>query len=262
MTTQAPGHSRQISTPTELGNAISELRSLRRKTQFEVASALTIDRSQLAHLEGGRSGRYLAHLLNILDHLGAELRIQWPADLSDTASISNSLGSASSASAPATLRHVVSPPGSALETLTSTTPTPTPSARPAAATADTATKIGTLNAAVQLTGSESIEFATSPVRLEVEPTVIPSTLQATAHVENPVEIPEAIRVGIASDVTDSNDSSSSNTNNTNNTSDSGDSGDNNEITVPSSAQLTKITNLAMNVMAASQQLSGPQRPSA
>ena len=80
MTTSSPGQNRQIFTPGELGTVISELRALRRKTQFEVASALSIDRSQLAHLEGGRSGRYLAHLLNILEHLGAELQIHWPSD--------------------------------------------------------------------------------------------------------------------------------------------------------------------------------------
>jgi transcriptional regulator with XRE-family HTH domain len=78
MSTTDPGQRRHIHTPDELGAVISELRTLRRKTQFEVSAALSIDRSQLAHLEGGRSGRYLAHLLDILDHLGAELQIHWP----------------------------------------------------------------------------------------------------------------------------------------------------------------------------------------
>jgi transcriptional regulator with XRE-family HTH domain len=78
MSASESGQKRQIDNPDVLGAVISELRSLRRKTQFEVSSALGIDRSQLAHLEGGRSGRYLAHLLNILEHLGAELQIHWP----------------------------------------------------------------------------------------------------------------------------------------------------------------------------------------
>jgi transcriptional regulator with XRE-family HTH domain len=78
MSTTDPGQLRPIHSPEELGAVISELRSLRRKTQFEVSAALSIDRSQLAHLEGGRSGRYLAHLLDILNHLGAELQIHWP----------------------------------------------------------------------------------------------------------------------------------------------------------------------------------------
>jgi transcriptional regulator with XRE-family HTH domain len=97
MTSSPVGRQCQIRTPDELGNVISELRSHRRKTQFEVASALGIDRSQLAHLEGGRSGRYLAHLLNILDHLGAELRIYWPAGSVDrtTSELERSFGSSS-----------------------------------------------------------------------------------------------------------------------------------------------------------------------
>jgi transcriptional regulator with XRE-family HTH domain len=84
MSAPEPRQNRQIQNPEELGVVIAELRSLRRKTQFEVSSALGIDRSQLAHLEGGRSGRYLAHLLNILEHLGAELQIQWPGVLVET----------------------------------------------------------------------------------------------------------------------------------------------------------------------------------
>ena len=85
MVSQGSDQERQVTTPSELGAALAELRTQRRKTQFELSTSLGIDRSQLAHLEGGRSGRFLAHLLNILDHLGAELRIHWPAEVSPSA---------------------------------------------------------------------------------------------------------------------------------------------------------------------------------
>jgi transcriptional regulator with XRE-family HTH domain len=83
MVTVKQTYDRRVTTPNELGTVISELRTHRRKTQFEVSTALAIDRSQLAHLEGGRAGRYLSHLLNILDHLDAEIHIHWRTDTNE-----------------------------------------------------------------------------------------------------------------------------------------------------------------------------------
>jgi transcriptional regulator with XRE-family HTH domain len=169
MSTTDPGQMRPIHSPEELGSVISELRSLRRKTQFEVSAALSIDRSQLAHLEGGRSGRYLAHLLDILSHLGAELQIHWPTP------------HGSSSPAPTRAPKVTSQPREA-----------------------------------------------KGIRAEREDKPEQEPVPEPAHEAAPEAEPEA-KMAVAVE--------------------------------PSSAQLTKITNLAMNVMAASQQLTGkPTRP--
>ncbi len=59
--------------------ALAEARSASRQTQAEVANAAGINRSQYAHLEAGRSGRFLAHLFRILRALDAEIHISWQA---------------------------------------------------------------------------------------------------------------------------------------------------------------------------------------
>ena len=191
MSTPPSVKERQILTPAELGSAISELRSLRRKTQSEVATALSIDRSQLAHLEGGRSGRYLLHLLNILDCLGAELHIHWQADPA----------AAKAPAAPAASR----PSTSKATSLISRSPGV---GQLEASTASSATR----------TSLQPAEPSQAPTA--VLPTPNPAELSPATPPESP---PESARE-------------------------------------PGSVQLTKITNQAMNVMAASQQLRGSRRP--
>jgi transcriptional regulator with XRE-family HTH domain len=202
MSTTDSGQRRHIHSPDELGAVISELRTLRRKTQFEVSAALSIDRSQLAHLEGGRSGRYLAHLLDILDHLGAELQVHWP-----TPSGSSSAGS-------------TRPPKA-----TSQPKGPKEAKEAKEANEAKEHKVATsVDAALPLPNQPTQSPATPPTsappeafpsNVGIEETRLP--LQREPDVETPPD--------------------------------------------SSSAQLTKITNLAMNVMAASQQLSvNPTRP--
>jgi transcriptional regulator with XRE-family HTH domain len=76
-----------ISDATQLGWVLSEIRAIRGRAQRDTANAVGMDRTQLAHLEAGRSGRYLANLLELLDHLGGTLVVEWkvPARTSDSA---------------------------------------------------------------------------------------------------------------------------------------------------------------------------------
>jgi transcriptional regulator with XRE-family HTH domain len=71
----------------QLGWVLSEIRGVRGATQQATADAVGMDRTQLAHLEAGRSGRYLANLLDLLGHLGASLVVEWnvPVDASKAA---------------------------------------------------------------------------------------------------------------------------------------------------------------------------------
>jgi transcriptional regulator with XRE-family HTH domain len=230
MSTGSQGRQRQIRTPDELGTVISELRSHRRKTQFELASALGIDRSQLAHLEGGRSGRYLAHLLNIVDHLGAELQIYWPAESADT-SMPSGLEPSFGLSNPRAMAGGKSPvsngPSSRI-------------AKPSASEQDI---------------SQAAEVDADPTRLlqpvldedEIAEALASDT--ATDLVEDLVKDPFTDRANDpekypVEDAPEKPDAQAAPS----------------PLAEPTSAQLTKITNLAMNVMAASQQRSGQPRP--
>jgi transcriptional regulator with XRE-family HTH domain len=228
MSTLPPGNYRQIHTPSELGNVISELRSSRRKTQFEVASALAIDRSQLAHLEGGRSGRYLAHLLNILDHLGAELQIHWPTDIPITA-VAPELGTSSESASSASLLKGLSPLAAVQKPSLTTKPL-----------AHTATDLEPSNLR-PLASYEPASGEPSTFTVDLEPSnPLPDTSTEPASVEasspsNAEEQPNEVNevIGTAEEASPAESAS---------------------------AQLTKITNQAMNVMAASQQLSVKPRP--
>ncbi len=205
MGTSPQGYQRQIHSPSELGSAISELRSNRRKTQFEVASALAIDRSQLAHLEGGRSGRYLAHLLNILDHLGAELQIHWSGDPASQPGpmVSND----DAPNQPGTQAKEASADPTAQSTTESTTDT---------------TGESTTESRVETTTESTVKSTTETTGESTGESTTESTVETTTEA-----LPEAKT----------------------------------SLEESTSTQLTKITTLAMNVMAASQQLSGQPRPS-
>lgn len=61
----------------DLGFALAEIRSDRDRTQAQVAQSVGMDRSQLAHLEAGRTGRFLDNVLVLLAELGAEVTIRW-----------------------------------------------------------------------------------------------------------------------------------------------------------------------------------------
>ena len=61
----------------QLGWVLSELRAVNGSTQQRTADAVGMDRTQIAHLEAGRSGRYLTNLLEVLDHLGGSFVIEW-----------------------------------------------------------------------------------------------------------------------------------------------------------------------------------------
>ncbi len=67
----------EIKSSQSLGWVLAELRAVTGETQQQTADAVGLDRSQLAHLEAGRSGRYLANLLEVLNHLGANLVVEW-----------------------------------------------------------------------------------------------------------------------------------------------------------------------------------------
>ncbi len=83
MATSITERERAVRTPKEFGEALSEVRAHRNSTQAEVANLAGIDRSQLAHMEGGRAGRYLENVFAILGHLGAVMSISWNVDPPD-----------------------------------------------------------------------------------------------------------------------------------------------------------------------------------
>lgn len=62
---------------SDLGFALSEIRGDRDRTQAQVAESVSMDRTQLAHLEAGRTGRFLENVLVLLAELGAEVTIRW-----------------------------------------------------------------------------------------------------------------------------------------------------------------------------------------
>ncbi len=62
---------------SDLGFALREIRGDRGRTQAHVSASIGLDRSQLAHMEAGRSGRFVANLLAILDELGAQVSLSW-----------------------------------------------------------------------------------------------------------------------------------------------------------------------------------------
>jgi transcriptional regulator with XRE-family HTH domain len=268
MSTPPQGYQRQIHTPGELGSVISELRSHRRKTQFEVASALAIDRSQLAHLEGGRSGRYLAHLLNILDHLGAELQVHWPSEAADQqpgqpanqpahqgapSRLDPSFALSSSVFADSTLRS-----GSTLPSATAPMPGP---ASPVSSVSSVSpvTPASAANPVTSVTG-----VATgAPGNPDVRPGALsldeiyrpdgPNTSNDDGPDQHSTEAPAASAERTAQPPTELTTEST-----VESTVDALPEAKANEEE-STSTQLTKITNLAMNVMAASQQLSGQPR---
>lgn len=61
----------------DLGFALREVRADRARTQADVAASVGLDRSQLAHMETGRAGRFLDNLLGLLGELGAQITITW-----------------------------------------------------------------------------------------------------------------------------------------------------------------------------------------
>lgn len=70
-------HRRTIRDAKSLGAALAQVRTQRNATQTETAAAVGLDRSQLAHLEAGRSGRFLANVLAVLTRLDARIVIEW-----------------------------------------------------------------------------------------------------------------------------------------------------------------------------------------
>lgn len=63
--------------PRDLGAALAEVRMQRGRTQTDTAAAAELDRTQLAHLETGRSGRFLANVFAVLRSLDARITIEW-----------------------------------------------------------------------------------------------------------------------------------------------------------------------------------------
>lgn len=61
----------------DLGFALGEIRVDRERTQAHVAASVGMDRSQLAHLEAGRKGRFLDNLLALVGELDAQITIAW-----------------------------------------------------------------------------------------------------------------------------------------------------------------------------------------
>lgn len=49
-------------------------------TQEQLAESAGLSRGYLAHLESGRSGRLLEHMLRVLRRAGATVTITWPGD--------------------------------------------------------------------------------------------------------------------------------------------------------------------------------------
>lgn len=76
MTTN-PTRTVTLRSAADLGFALAEIRSDRDRTQAQVAQSVGMDRSQLAHLEAGRTGRFLDNVLVLLAELGAEVTIRW-----------------------------------------------------------------------------------------------------------------------------------------------------------------------------------------
>ncbi len=67
----------EVRSADDLGWVLAEVRGQRHETQTSIAQSLAMNRTQLAHLEAGRSGRYLANLLDLLERLDARLVIEW-----------------------------------------------------------------------------------------------------------------------------------------------------------------------------------------
>ena len=72
-----PTRTVSLRSAADLGFALAEIRSDRDRTQAQVAQSVGMDRSQLAHLEAGRTGRFLDNVLVLLAELGAEVTIRW-----------------------------------------------------------------------------------------------------------------------------------------------------------------------------------------
>ena len=72
-----PTRTVSLRSAADLGFALAEIRSDRDRTQAQVAQSVGMDRSQLAHLEAGRTGRFLDNVLVLLADLGAEVTIRW-----------------------------------------------------------------------------------------------------------------------------------------------------------------------------------------
>ncbi len=227
MVPPAATQERQVTSPDELGTTLAELRTHRRKTQFEVSTALGIDRSQLAHLEGGRSGRFLAHLLNILDHLGAELLIQWPAD---TPSTSTDRQAGSGAPATTAAGPTPSPEPTALST-NRQAGSGAPGVRPQGLVVDPSIATELVPSAVVNSALHHESLDPSPQPAPPQPSTMPQSPSAVVGEQAEPEPAPELAPEPAPELAPA------------------------ELE-PSSAQLTKITNQAMNVMAASRQLTG------
>ncbi len=79
---------------SDLGFALAEIRGDRARTQAQVAQSVGMDRTQLAHLEAGRTGRFLENVLVLLAELGAEVTIRWSIsdpDLEETTTVTAAL---------------------------------------------------------------------------------------------------------------------------------------------------------------------------
>lgn len=98
----------------DLGFALAEIRSDRGRTQAQVAQSVGMDRSQLAHLEAGRTGRFLDNVLVPLAELGAEVTIRWSIsdpDVEETPTVTAALAAPSTAARLAPVRrNRVAPP--------------------------------------------------------------------------------------------------------------------------------------------------------
>jgi transcriptional regulator with XRE-family HTH domain len=69
-----------ISTGTDFGRAIAEIRARRNLTQAQLAEQVGLSRGYLAHLEAGRSVTLLEHLLRVLRRSGATVTVTWSGD--------------------------------------------------------------------------------------------------------------------------------------------------------------------------------------
>ena len=65
----------------DLGRAIAEIRRSAGMTQEQLAESSGLTRTYLSHLESGRSGRLLEHMLRVLRRMGATVTVTWPGDV-------------------------------------------------------------------------------------------------------------------------------------------------------------------------------------
>jgi len=73
-----------IRSTKDLGRAVADIRRTKGLTQAQMASEVGLSRDSLAHLETGRSGRALEHLLRLLRRMGATITITIEDDNGET----------------------------------------------------------------------------------------------------------------------------------------------------------------------------------